>query len=261
MAIPIASDMLSMRLLTLLLLPGLLLALGACGGSNSEAEKIKRLIERSGTSKDPSVCSPTSDSFVAQTSFGSRAAAKDNERFCRENIARLLPHSIHVSRVDVDGDRAEAEFAPEGGLLVFDEATLELRKSGGRWRVQRLKAITLDRMSFEDGTAKQLTSGADAYSAGSARCFVRRMRRVPDAEIERGIVGADPGFLLDATVRCGLAPELRKQGFSSAQARCFTRGLLRREPTRVMEILLGEGRAADARTGRLFDNILRFCPS
>ncbi len=236
----------------------LALALGACG--DSDEDKIKSLLEAQGGQKNPDVCSAASDSLVAQTSFGSGAVARDKERFCRANIAVLAPDKIVVSRVDVDGDTAEAQFAPEGGQLVFDDATIALRKRDGRWRTERLTAMQLNRANFEQTSVLQLTSGKDALPASSRRCFVRRTRLLSDEEIERGVVKAEPGFMVDATVNCALVPELRRQNVPEARVRCLARGLLRRDAGRVMQIIIGEGSAAEARARRLFRNVLKFCP-
>jgi hypothetical protein len=235
-----------------------LLTLGACGSSNSEADDIKKLLAESVTSKDPRSCDAGSDAFIAQTSFGSSSVAKYNAEFCRQNIARLAPDSADVSRVKVDGDMAEAQFTLTGGGQVYDEATMQLRKRDGRWRAERITAMTLDRTAFDTQLVEGSTTGADAVSMKMARCFVRTLKPVDDAEIARKMIKADAGIMFEPILRCALAPELRKSA-SRREADCVIRALRRRSPTRVVQLLNAEGKAAQAQLDALFKSAYAGC--
>lgn len=235
-----------------------LLTLGACGSSGSEEDDIKKLLTESVTSKDPRSCDAGSEAFIAQTSFGSSSVAKYNAEFCRQNIARLAPDSADVSRVKVDGETAEAQFSLTGGGQVYDEATMQLRKRDGRWRAERITAMTLDREAFDTQLVEGSTIGEDAVPMKMARCFVRTLKPVSDATIARKMVKADPGIMFEPILRCALAPELRKSA-SRREANCFMSALRRRSPTRVVKLLNAEGKAAEARLDRLFRSVYAGC--
>ncbi|MDX6690153.1 MAG: hypothetical protein QOG15_1610 [Solirubrobacteraceae bacterium] len=245
------------RALTIVVLAALAL-LAACGSASDE-ERIGALIRKSATSKDPRVCSGGTESLLAQTSFGNSAVAKLNESYCRANIKTLTPDSVAVSSVKVTGDTAEATYTTTGGALGYDRATIELTDDGGSWRVKRFKAIRLNRAQFDASTLKQLTSPPDALAPAAGRCFIRVLHTRSDRELERRLLAADPGFMVEPAIRCAMVPELRKAGVTGPTRRCIVGRLLARTPKRVAEILFEAGFGSSARGKRLMKRVIREC--
>ena len=246
-----------MRTLTILVFAVAFL-LAACG-TTSESDRISSLIRKSATSDDPRVCAGGSESLLAQTSFGNSGVAKLNQQYCRAHVAELTPDSADVSSVTVTGDTAQATYTTTGGELGYDKATIELTHDSGRWRVKRFKTIRLNRAQFEASTLKQLSVPPDALRPAAARCFVRVLRTRSDHELERKLIAADPGFMVEPAVRCAMVPEFRKAGVSAPTIRCIVGRLLARTPKRVAEILFEAGLGSSARGKRLMKRVIREC--
>lgn len=228
-----------------------LLALAACGGSDDEQRAVRAAIRTALTSTSPAACTRSyTRGFLDQGSFGLRPLADDYARFCRANIDALAARAVAVSDVSVDGARARARFTADGGAYAVRAATVELRKDGGRWRLDRLTALTLDRARFARQQARA-TRLADGVSRRQSQCVIRRLGRVSDAGLEAALVHARAAVLADPLLVCAIRPELLAQGLSQHQTRCVI-GQLRREPEAFVRRLLERTAAARRALDRAF---------
>jgi hypothetical protein len=112
------------RTLALLLLAPAF-ALGACGGGDSDADKITSLVKS--VDKDPpSLCDHATDKLLAQVG-GDAAKCKEAARAYPDDGDRIKGN-IDVS---VDGNNATAKFTTDKGK----DTTVTLVKDGGEWKV------------------------------------------------------------------------------------------------------------------------------
>jgi len=179
--------------LLLLLLPALLLALAlglaACGGGESDEDKITTTIENAATSTDPAVCGETQTlAFMEQTSGGS--SGKEAEKECEEETksGEGQPDSVSVSNVKVDGENATADAAFKGG--IFDAQTLEvaLVEEDGDWKLDELTGFAkFDSESLVKAFAEEI-EGEPGIEPETASCFVEGIEELSDSELEGVIV-------------------------------------------------------------------------
>jgi hypothetical protein len=213
---------LSRPLWTILALP-LLLSVAACGASKDETA-IRDGLRKALTSKSPTACSSGyTRAFLDQGTYGSSTVAASFRKFCRSNIKELAAETVDVSDVRVDGDNAEADFSASGGQYAFKNATVTLRKSGGQWRLDRLKALDLKRPEYDSQQERLAILQANGLSRKEAACYRRRIERVSDKRLSNAIVASDPAYLADPLLVCVIRPTLLRGGFTNAQTRCILR--------------------------------------
>jgi hypothetical protein len=201
----------------------LLLALVACGTGKDETA-ISNGLEKALTSTSVSACSSSyTKAFLDQGSYGSTRAAAELRTFCRSNIKELAAKQVDVSDVRVDGDTAEADFSATGGQYAYKHATVTLRKSGGEWRLDRLKALELERPEYDERQERLSILQKNGLSRKLAACYRRRIERVSNRRLSSAIVRADPSYLADPSLACVIRPTLRKNGISAVRARCIAR--------------------------------------
>jgi hypothetical protein len=223
------------------------LALAGCGGGGkSDEDKVRDAISSSLKTTNPADCAPGAAqtvAFLRQITFASPSVQKDYEARCRANTKGFAATAVKVSAVTVDGDAADATFSATGGQYAFAQANAALKKSDGRWRLDRLKSVQLDRPAYDTNQA-QLANGAGELSAGDSACFSRRVAKVSDATLEAAIVASRPGVFADAFLVCFIRPELRKGGLTLSATRCVV-VRLRRDPEALMRTVFGGTKAAE----------------
>lgn len=221
--------------------------LGACGGddgdtqepnagetpaagesSSADEQQVRAVVREALTTDDPGSCTRLlTQAAVEQFTYrrGREAIAE-----CRKDADEVAATSVAVSRVEVDGTRAEADAEPKGGGLTLRKATFTLRKDGRRWKIDRLKAGTLDRAAFLTEARKQMREPPEALSEAVTHCVVRELRATTDAVLIRIFVASDPRPLLLPTVDCALRSELPRTAQAAPFVTCVTQGA-RRELT------------------------------
>jgi hypothetical protein len=108
----------------LLVVPAL--ALGACGGGDSDEDDIKGIIND--VSDEPaSICDHATKTVLQQVGGSVEA--------CRKAAAGQKSNSdVKVNSVDVNGDKATAKIKSSGG-----ERTIGLVKEDGEWKVSNVQ--------------------------------------------------------------------------------------------------------------------------
>lgn len=228
------------------------LALAACGGGDGEERAVRDAIAAALTGTSPRDCTAHhTRAFLDQGSFGLRGLADEYVAFCRGHVAELAARSVRVDDVAVDGDRARARFTADGGVHAVRSATVELRRVAGRWRLDRLSALRLDRARWARQQARAARRADRGVSAGQAACIARRLARVPDAALETAIVAGDAGLLADPLLVCAVRPQLRAAGLSLRRTRCVV-VRLRRDPGRLARRMLDRTAASRRALERAF---------
>lgn len=194
-----------MRKLRLLLLPALLISifgLAACGGGESDEDKITSTIETAATSTDPAVCGETqTPKFMEQTSA---ATGKEAEKECEEEAktGEGNPESVSVSKVEVEGEKATANVEFEGGN--FDSQTLEvaLVKEGSDWKLNEFTGFA----KFDPTQlVKVLTEKLEeepSIKPRVAACIVEGLEELPKADLEGLVVENNTQPIVELAESC-----------------------------------------------------------
>jgi hypothetical protein len=197
-----------LRKLHLLLLPALMLALGfgltACGGGgDSDEDAIVETIETSATSTDPADCKKLATlKFLEQTQFQEGPAAVES---CEEQAPETAdnPDSVEVSEVEIDGSKAGAEVAFEGGNFDGQTFSSVLVEEGGTWKMDKLTGfVEFDQEQLASSLEDEFTRGEDALPAAVAACAGQAFRDLPAPEFEDLILGGDLQPLVEIVEGC-----------------------------------------------------------
>jgi len=183
----------------LLLLGGCLIAasltFAACGGGESDEDKISAAIETAATSTDPADCSAlTTLSFMEQTeSEEGKAALKACEKDATDGSTN--PDSVTVSEVEVDGSAATADVAFVGGNLDGQALTIGLVEEDGDWKLDQLESFTkFDKAKIVAAFTEGL--GEAELSDEQASCIVEELEASSNEELEELVLsGSSEGFV------------------------------------------------------------------
>jgi ABC-type glycerol-3-phosphate transport system substrate-binding protein len=196
-----------LRKLHLALLPALLLALAlglaACGGGESDEDKIVSIIEESATSTDPAICKETqTQAFMEQSSGGAggKAAVKECEEETKSGESN--PDSVNVSKVEADGGKATADVAFKGGN--FDKQTVEvaLVEEDGDWKLDELTGFAkFDSAVFVAALAKQLEEEPQIEPRVSS-CIVEGLEEAPEEELEALVIESNTQPIVELAKSC-----------------------------------------------------------
>ena len=178
----------SLPVSVLLLVLGL--GLAACGGSESDEDKVIDVIEKSAESNDPADCERlATQNFLEQVELSQGAEAVKS---CEENTEDDDEEAerVEVSNVKVDGSTATAKVAITGGSFDGQTAEMQVVEEDGDWKVDEItEFVVFDQEKLADSLEKGLTEGKDPLEAQLAECFAGVMREVPEAKAEEIILG------------------------------------------------------------------------
>lgn len=191
-----------------LLIPAFLLALvvsagvAACGGGESDEEKITSVIEKAATSSDPAVCEETqTQSFMEQTSYeeGKQAALENCEEEAKETASNA--ESVDVSEIEFEGEFATATAAFNGGSLDGQAMVLSLVAKEGDWKIdEAVEFAGFDRekmiAQFEKSFAEQ-----EALEPAVIECTIEGAEEMSDSELE-GLLLESPVPLVEVAEEC-----------------------------------------------------------
>ena len=211
----------------------------ACGGGGDDggvSEEKRAADEKAAgavlvealTTKDPGACTRllTQTAVEQSTLRHGRAAVRE----CRSEADEPGAASASVTRVTVDGDRATADVEPRGGSFTFRRATFGMRKQGGRWKVDRMTAGTLDRPAFMRDARKEMREPPDALSPGVTSCVLGELAGVQDAALVGIYVNSDVRVIVVPMVVCVMREQLAGDPRVTPLLGCIGEGI-RRELT------------------------------
>src|SRR5690242_128750 len=251
-----------------LILAPLAALLVACGGSHSrggddaksapgDKAAVTAVIKEASTSTDPAVCTRLeTQRFVEQDTLVTGKAAIQR---CRDEAPNAAdnPHTTNVSSVKVEGDRASAQAAFEGGNLDGQKIDLTLVKQQGRWKLDHIDEFSkFDRKRFLTALSTSLARPPSSQAPDTVKCIVGRIGGLTDSDIQGMYVNGDAGKLASVSGPCFvnvIQRELASQSVPKALADCVVHAIDTPPYTAIKRIL--QGASAD----QLFQGIAQSC--
>ena len=189
-------------LLIPLMLLGLALLISACGGGESDEDKITNAIETAATSTDPAVCKETQTlGFMEQTNSGT---GKEAEKECEEEAkeAENNPDSVSVSDIKVEGEDATAAVEFEGGN--FDGQTMEIAlvEEDGDWKLDEMTGfVNFDPAPIIKTLQEQLEKEASIEPQVTS-CIVEGLEELPEEEFEKLVIENNSQPIVELAESC-----------------------------------------------------------
>ena len=190
-----------------LLLPPVLLALvfvlAACGGGESDEDKIAETIEASATSSDPADCKKLqTQAFAEQLQFveGPKAV-----KGCEEDAkaGENETESVEVSNVEVEGSKATADGTFHGGTFDAQTLSIALVEENGDWKVDQLTGFAkFDGDKLAQSLEESFSSGEGALDPKVAACMADEFRKLSQPEFENVILGGKPEPIVEIVEAC-----------------------------------------------------------
>ena len=195
-----------MRKLHLLLLPAALLALVfglvACGGGESDEDKVVETIETSATSTDPADCKElTTQKFMEQTESekGSKAV-----KSCEEEAEDPEgdPESVDVSNVAVNGSKATADVAFNGGNFGGQALGVALVEEDG-WKLDEVTGFAkFDQEKLVENFEKLFESGDEPLEPQVTTCIGEVFGELSKPEFEEVLFGGSQQPIIEIAEGC-----------------------------------------------------------
>jgi hypothetical protein len=251
-----------------LILAPLVALLVACGGSSSrggddaksapgDPAAVTAVIKEAATSTDPAACTRLeTQRFVEQDTLVTGKAAVQR---CRQEAPNAAdnPRTTNVSSVKVEGDRASAQAAFEGGNLDGQKIDLTLVKQQGRWKLDHIDEFAkFDRKRFLTALGGSLARPPSSQAPDTVRCIVARIGGLSDSDIQEIYVNGDAFKLAAVSGPCFVTVirrELASQSVPKALADCVVHAIDKPPYTAIERIL--QGTDAD----QLFEGIAQSC--
>ena len=186
-----------------LALLALVFGLAACGGGESDEDKVVDVIETSATSADPADCKElATQAFLEQTELEQGAAAVES---CEEGAEDTEddPESVEVSEVEVDGSAATANVAFTGGTFDGQTLTVALIEEDGDWKMDEVTGFAkFDQEKLADTLEEGLQSGDDPLEPQLATCFAEVVRQAATEQAEEIVIGGSPQPIVEIIEGC-----------------------------------------------------------
>lgn len=189
-----------------LLLPIALLALAfglvACGGGDSDEDKIVEVIETSATGADPADCKELStQAFLEQTELEQGAAAVES---CEESAEDTSddPDSVEVSEVEVDGSSASANVAFDGGNFDGQTLTVGLVEEDGDWKLDEITGFAEFDQEKLASAFEEAFEGEEGVDPQLASCFAEVIRDISEEEAEEIMIGGNSEPIVEIIEGC-----------------------------------------------------------
>jgi hypothetical protein len=184
-----------------LLVPALLflavsaLGLAACGSSESEEDKITKVIETASTSTNPADCEKyeTVNFAEQQSAKEGKAAIKDCEEHASDTSNN--PESVAVSEVEVEGEEATAAVAFTGGGFDGQTLVVNLVQEEGEWKLNEIESFQhLDREKLIGSLERNFEEQGEVEPE-LAECVVEGLEETNDPELEELILNGPEGIV------------------------------------------------------------------
>jgi hypothetical protein len=192
-----------LRLLLPLAVLALAFGLVACGGGESDEDKIVEAIETSATSTDPADCKElATQAFLEQTELEQGGAAVKS---CEEGAEDTAddPDSVEVSKVEVDGSDATADVAFEGGSFDGQTLSVALVEEEDQWKLDEVASFAkLDQEKLATSLEEAFQSGDEPLDPALATCFGEVIRELDKSQVEEVVIGGTSDPIVEIIEGC-----------------------------------------------------------
>jgi hypothetical protein len=178
------------------------LTLTACGGGSSDEDKITETIENFATSSDPSKCTEfETQRFVEQTSTEKgKAALKTCEKEADQGSEGT--EGAKVSNISVNGGKATANVALEGGALDSQALEVALVEEGG-WKLDYVEGFAkYDGKALGEAFEKQFEEEGE-LTAEQSKCIGGKIAALSKAEAEKVVFAGSAEPIIELAQSCG----------------------------------------------------------
>jgi hypothetical protein len=187
-----------------LLLAAALLTLTACGGGSSDEDKITETIENASTTSDPSNCTELeTQRFVEQNSTEKgKAAIESCEKEAEAEVE--VAESVDVSNVSVNGSKATAQAAFEGGSLGSQAIEVALVEEGGNWKLDYVEGFAdYDGKALGEEFEKQFEGEEESeLTPEQTKCIIDKISGLSKEEAEEAFFAGTAGPVIELVQNC-----------------------------------------------------------
>lgn len=187
-----------------LLLAAALLTLTACGGGgSSDEDKITETIEKAATTSDPSNCTELETQRFAEqnSSEKGKAAIEACEKEAEEGEEQA--ESVEVSNISVNGSKATAEAAFEGGSLGSQAVEIALVEEGGNWKLDYVEGFaSFDGKALGEEFEKRFEEEESGLTPAQTKCIVGKISGLGKEEAEEAFFDGKAGPVEELVQGC-----------------------------------------------------------
>jgi hypothetical protein len=157
----------------------------ACGGGESDEDRIVGVIETAETTTDPRNCTELqTQRFNDQvTQQGGKAGTEACEKEAKEGQAQAK--SVKVSNVSVNDEKATAEVEFNGGPLDSQTLDVALVEAGGDWKLDHVEGFAhYNGKALGAAFETRFEEAPEGLSPKQASCISHKIAASSEAEAE-----------------------------------------------------------------------------
>ena len=175
----------------------------ACGGGESDEDKIVAVIEIAETTTDPGNCTELqTQRFNDQvTQQSGKAGTKACEAEAKEGQAQAK--SVKVSNVSVNDEKATAEVEFKGGPLDSQTLDVALVEADGGWKLDHVEGFAdYDGKALGKAFEARFEEAPEGLSPKQASCISRKIAASSEAEAEELFFGGSSQPIVKLAESC-----------------------------------------------------------
>jgi hypothetical protein len=161
------------------------LTITACGGGDSDEDKISEVIEKAATTTDPSNCTELETQRFAEQN--NQQKGKAAIKACEEEAeaGEEQAEGAKVSNVSVNGEKATAEVEFEGGSLGSQALEVALVQQDGDWKLDQVEGFAnYNGKALGDAFEKEFEENPEGLSKQQATCIAGKVAGSSQKEAE-----------------------------------------------------------------------------
>jgi hypothetical protein len=177
--------------------------LTACGGGESDEDKIVGVIETAETTAVPRNCTELqTQRFNDQvTQQQGKSGTKACEAEAKEGQAQAK--SVKVANVSVNDEKATAEVEFKGGPLDSQTLEVALVEAGGDWKLDHVEGFAeYDGKALGAAFEKRFDEKPEGLSPKQASCISKKIAASSESEAEALFFGGSSEPIIDLAESC-----------------------------------------------------------
>ncbi len=181
-----------------------LLTLTACGGGgSSDEDKITETIEKAATTSDPSNCTELETQRFAEQNSAEKgkAAIEACEKEAEEGEEQA--ESVEVSNISVNGSKATAQAAFEGGSLGSQAIEVALVEEGGTWKLDYVEGFAnYDGKALGEEFERHFEEEPGELTPEQTKCIVGKIGGLSKEEAEEAFFAGSAELVTELVQSC-----------------------------------------------------------